>query len=87
MPLQRNATDHPLDVPAASATVQPGDTLDWPVSIAGFEPVDDEPADDDSGQDQPVDDGQEEPAGDPPPPKKTTRKRAATRPTSEEAGA
>lgn len=39
MPLQRNATDHPLDVPAASATVQPGDTLDWPRPIVGFEPV------------------------------------------------
>jgi hypothetical protein len=36
---QRNATDHPLDVPAIPATVQPGDTVDWPVPIAGFEPV------------------------------------------------
>jgi hypothetical protein len=36
---QRNATDHPLDVPAIPATVQPGDTVDWPVPIAGFESV------------------------------------------------
>lgn len=43
MPLQRNITDHPLDVPAASATVQPGDTLDWPRLIVGFEPVEAEP--------------------------------------------
>lgn len=43
MPLQRNATDHPLDVPAASATVQPGDTLDWPDPVIGFEPVEPEP--------------------------------------------
>lgn len=39
MPLQRNATDHPLDVWAASATVQPGDTIDWPDPLIGFEPV------------------------------------------------
>ena len=37
--LQRNTTDHPLDVPAASATVQPGETLDWPDPVMGFEPV------------------------------------------------
>ena len=37
--LQRNATDHPLDVPAIPATVQPGDTVDWPHPIIGFEPV------------------------------------------------
>ena len=36
---QLNATDHPLDVPAIPATVQPGDTVDWPVPIAGFEAV------------------------------------------------
>jgi hypothetical protein len=40
MPLQRNVTDHPLDVPAASVTVQPGDTVDWALPIVGFEPVD-----------------------------------------------
>lgn len=43
MPLQRNMTDHPLDVPAASATVQPGETLDWDTPIVGFELVEDEP--------------------------------------------
>lgn len=36
---QRNATDHPLDVPAIPATVLPGDTVEWPVPIAGFEAV------------------------------------------------
>lgn len=39
MPLQRNATDHALDVPAASVTVEPGGTLDWPEPVIGFEPV------------------------------------------------
>lgn len=39
MPLQRNVTDQPLDVWAASATVQPGDTIDWPDPLIGFEPV------------------------------------------------
>jgi hypothetical protein len=29
-----------VDVPAVPATVQPGDTVDWPHPIAGFEPVD-----------------------------------------------
>lgn len=43
--LQRNATDQPLDVWAASATVQPGGVLDWPKPLIGFEPVDDAPAD------------------------------------------
>lgn len=37
--LQRNATDHPLDVPAASTTLQPGDEIDWPEPIVGCEPV------------------------------------------------
>lgn len=37
--LQRNVTDHPLDVMAIPATVQPGDTVDWPDRITGFEPV------------------------------------------------
>ncbi|MEY9937294.1 hypothetical protein [Streptacidiphilus sp. MAP5-3] len=37
--LQRNATDHPLDVPAIPATVQPGETVDWKDPIVGFEPV------------------------------------------------
>ncbi|NUP48067.1 MAG: hypothetical protein HOW97_12240 [Catenulispora sp.] len=42
--LQRNTTDHPLDVWAASATVQPGDTIDYPDPLIGFEPVEGEPA-------------------------------------------
>lgn len=41
--LQRNATDQPLDVWAAGATVQPGDTIDWPDPLIGFEPVEPEP--------------------------------------------
>ncbi len=41
--LQRNPHPYALDVPAIPATVQPGDTVDHPVLIAGFEPVDTEP--------------------------------------------
>lgn len=41
--LQRNASDHPLDVPAISATVQPGETVDHEWPIVGFEPVDPAP--------------------------------------------
>ncbi len=41
--LQRNATDHPLDVMAIPATVQPGDTVDWPDPIVGFEEVPEPP--------------------------------------------
>jgi len=41
--LQRNSGDHPLDVMAIPATVQPGDTVDWPEPIVGFEPVEAEP--------------------------------------------
>jgi hypothetical protein len=37
--LQRNATDHPLDVPAIPITLQPGDTVDWPDPIVGCEAV------------------------------------------------
>jgi hypothetical protein len=37
--LQRNTGDHPLDVPAIPATVQPGDTVEWPDPIIGFTPV------------------------------------------------
>lgn len=75
MPLQRNSTDHPLDVPAASVTVEPGGTLDWPVPVAGFEPVG-EP--DDSG-------AAADPA--PPPPPKAPRRRAAAQPTGDEEAA
>jgi hypothetical protein len=37
--LQRNPHPFALDVPAIPATVQPGDTVDHPDPIAGFEPV------------------------------------------------
>jgi hypothetical protein len=68
MPLQRNTTDHPLDVWAASATVQPGDTIDWPDPVIGFELVEPEPAA--TPPDTPA-----TPAVEPSPPK-TTRKAA-----------
>lgn len=41
--LQRNPHPYALDVPAIPATVQPGDTVDWPDPIAGFEAVPDGP--------------------------------------------
>lgn len=37
--LQRNPHPYALDVPAIPATVQPGDTVDHPDLIAGFEPA------------------------------------------------
>jgi len=83
MPLQRNTTDHPLDVPAASATVQPGDTLDFPLPIAGFEPVEDGPEPDGSGDAEQRDGDQEQDAEPEPSPPKTPRKRAA-KPAGEE---
>jgi hypothetical protein len=42
--LQRSTHDSPVDIPAIPATVQPGEIVDWPIPIAGFEPV---PADQD----------------------------------------
>lgn len=68
--LQRNPTDHPLDVPDIPATVQPGQTIDWQHPIAGFEPAD------------PVPDP--EPEVEQTPAAKTTRKRAASPATEEE---
>lgn len=44
MPLQRNTTDHPLDVPAVPVTLQPGDTVDWPDPIIGCEPAEPAPS-------------------------------------------
>ncbi|MEZ0066679.1 hypothetical protein ABIA32_002691 [Streptacidiphilus sp. MAP12-20] len=44
MPLQRNITDHPLDVPAVPITLQPGDEVDWDDPIVGCEPVPSPPA-------------------------------------------
>lgn len=41
--LQRNPYPYALDVPDIPATVQPGDTVDWPHPIAGFEPGEDAP--------------------------------------------
>ncbi|MCC9307683.1 hypothetical protein LN042_11310 [Kitasatospora sp. RB6PN24] len=41
---QRNPGDSPVDVPAIPATVLPGETVLWPVPIAGFEPVPDAPS-------------------------------------------
>lgn len=67
---QRNPTDHPLDVPDIPATVQPGETVDWPRPIAGFEPADPAPE-------------PEQPAVDVPTAKTSNRKRAGS-PAAEE---
>lgn len=40
---QRSTHDVPVDVPAIPATVEPGEVVDWPTPIAGFEPVEGEP--------------------------------------------
>jgi hypothetical protein len=40
--LQRSTHESPVDVPAIPATVQPGESVDWPAPIAGFEPVPDQ---------------------------------------------
>lgn len=37
--LQRSTHDGPVIVPAIPATVEPGEVVDWPDPIAGFEPV------------------------------------------------
>lgn len=39
--LQRSTHESPVDVPAIPATVWPGETVNWPDPIAGFEPVPD----------------------------------------------
>lgn len=41
---QRNATGHEVVVPAIPATVQPDEVISWPWHLAGFEPVEPEPA-------------------------------------------
>lgn len=41
---QRSMHEAPVDIPEIPATVGPGETVDWPHPIAGFEPVTDEPA-------------------------------------------
>ncbi|MEE6264873.1 hypothetical protein V2E29_04330 [Streptomyces diastatochromogenes] len=42
---QRSLHEAPVDVPAIPATVLPGEVVNWPDLIAGFEPVTDEPPD------------------------------------------
>jgi hypothetical protein len=37
--LQRSTHEAAVDVPDIPATVQPGDTVDWPTPLAGFDPV------------------------------------------------
>lgn len=41
---QRNSTGHEVVVPAIPATVGPGEVVEWPYHLAGFEPVEAEPA-------------------------------------------
>lgn len=69
--LQRNPTDHPLDVPDIPATVQPGGVVDWPRPIAGFEPADQAPEPDPAAENAPT-------------AKTSNRKRAASPATEEE---
>ncbi|MFJ6215004.1 hypothetical protein ACIQGZ_16960 [Streptomyces sp. NPDC092296] len=61
---QRNVTGDSVDVPAIPATVQPAETVSWPVPLAGFERVTPEP--------DPA------PAPEPPAPTKTRRDRTDT---------
>lgn len=42
--LQRSTHDAAVVVPDIPATVEPGETVDWPYPIAGFEPAEDQPA-------------------------------------------
>lgn len=35
--LQRSLHEAPVDVPAIPATVGPGEVVDWPIPISGFE--------------------------------------------------
>ena len=41
---QRSTHEAPVDIPEIPATVGPGEIVDWPHPISGFEPVPDEPA-------------------------------------------
>ena len=45
---QRSTHEAPVDIPEIPATVGPGEVVDWPHPIAGFEPVEDEPAPDEA---------------------------------------
>ena len=40
---QRSMHEAPVDIPEIPATVGPGEEVDWPHPIAGFEPGKDEP--------------------------------------------
>lgn len=44
MPLQRSTHESPVDVPAIPATIQPGETVDWPHPISGFALVEPPPS-------------------------------------------
>jgi hypothetical protein len=59
--LQRNVTDYPAFVGGHSVRVEPGEVIDHPDPITGFEPVPDEPADEPAPEPAP------EPAADPEP--------------------
>lgn len=65
---QRSMHEAPVDIPEIPATVGPGEEVDWPHPIAGFEPVEDEP----------------EPAPDEAPAKPARKKTAPSAPTGEE---
>jgi hypothetical protein len=41
--LQRSTHEAAVDVPDIPATIQPGETVDWPTPIAGFEPTETPP--------------------------------------------
>lgn len=62
--LQRNPHPYALVVPDIPAEVQPGDTVDWPHLVVGFEPVPDgtappEPAPSKRKAAQPAETGEE----------------------------
>lgn len=40
MPLQKSTHEAAVDIPAIPATVQPGETINWPDPIAGFVVID-----------------------------------------------
>jgi hypothetical protein len=65
--LQRSLHEAAVDVPAIPATIQPGDTVDWPIPISGFVQVD-------------AVEAEGLPIGDPPAPSKTARKKSAPEP-------
>jgi hypothetical protein len=63
--LQRSLHEAPVDVPAIPATVGPGEVVDWPIPISGFEEL-------------AAEETEARPPADPPAaPSKTVRKKAA----------